>query len=180
MSKIWKSRFAMKLLCPAYKSDKPDPRRMEVFKALHEQVRLQHRMKMKTDGWRLLDSEVPIENDWLIGRIDDVFQSIDGEVSADEYVSSSVPAMYKYLDAAISACCLRDYYDIDVSASVVPRGGEATRVPEALIQAVRSMMMSEEFQRIFGLSDDELLEYANPASGICTYCANRECRRKTQ
>jgi len=170
----------MKLLCPAYRSDNPDPRRMEAIRALHEQVRLQHRMRMKANGCRLLDSEVPIENGCLRGKADDVFQNEDGEVVAVEYVSSFVPSMYKYYDAAISACCLRDDYDIDVSAWVVSRGGQESEVPETLIQTVRSMIMSEDFQKILNLGDDDLLEYANPASGICTYCANNECRRKPQ
>ena len=176
MSKIWKSRLAMNLLCPAYISDKPDPIRMELCKALHEQVRLQARLKMKVDGWCLLDSEVQIETECLKGKTDDIYEDANGDLAAVEYVSSAVPNAYKYYDAAISACCLRDYYGVNVSAWVVPRGGAKCKVPETLIQSVRLRIKSEEFYRVLCLSDNERLEFANPASGICAYLAHGSCR----
>jgi hypothetical protein len=178
MSKIWKSNFAMKLSCPAYKSDNPDPYRMEVYKALHEQLRLQYRKKMIDDGWHIIETEMPIENDVVKGKIDDVFQSREGIVTAVDYVSSNVPKMYKLLDTAISAGYLRHELDTDASGRVVSRGGVVTEIPNELIEGTWSTMTSEYFQKILSLSADELLQYANPASGICTYCANKECRKK--
>jgi hypothetical protein len=179
MSKIWKSKLAMKLSCPAYKSDAPDPCRMEVFKALHELTRLQHRISMKREGFRIVETEMWIENEELIGRIDDVVQDRDGRIIAIDYVSSPLPKMYKLADAAISAAFLRHVLGTDASGRVATPLG-VTDVPDALGEIAWSTIMSEEFQEILSLSGDELLEYANPASGICGYCANEECRRKPQ
>lgn len=179
MGKIWKSNLAMKLSCPAYKPDNPDPYRMEVYKAWHEQLRLQHRMKMLGDGYRIVDAEMPIENSVLKGKIDDVFQGRDGLIVATDYVSSIIPKMYKLKDAAISAGYLRHELDTDASARVVSRGG-VTEIPDELVEDTWRTVMSESFLKILSLSDDERLEYANPASGICAYCANKECRRKPQ
>lgn len=174
MSKIWKSDLAMKLSCPAYKSDNPDPFRMEVYKAMHEQLRLQYRMKMFGDGYRIMDTEMPIENDVIKGKIDDVFKGKD-RIIATDYVSSIIPKMYKLKDAAISAAFLRHVLNTDATARVVSRGG-VTDVPDELVENTWSTIMSKEFLRILGLSDDERRGYANPASGICRYCANKECK----
>jgi hypothetical protein len=168
----------MKLCCLAYKSDKPDPYRMQIFKALHEQIRLQYRQKMKNEGYFIIETEMPIENRVVIGKIDAVFQSMGGEVIVVDYVSSTIPKMYKHLDAAISAGFCRHELDIDASARVVSRGGVETDLPDELIEDTWAMTMSEDFQDTLSLSDAELLEYANPASDICWYCANNECRWK--
>jgi hypothetical protein len=120
--------------------------------------------------------EMPIENDVVIGRIDDVFESKDGIVTADEYVSSGIPKPYKLQDAAISAGFLRHEKDIYASARVVSRGGFVTEIPDEFVEDTWSRIMSKKFQEILSLSDDKLLEYANPASGICMYCANKECK----
>ena len=175
MSKIWKSNFAMKLSCPAYESGEPDPFRTEIYKAQHEQVRLQYRMKMIDDGWHIIESEMQIENGVFKGKIDDVFIGRDGIVAAVDYVSSLIPKMYKLKDAAISAGYLRHELKTDASARVVSRGG-VTEIPDELVEATWRTVMSEGFLKILSLSDHERLEYANPASDICIYCANRECK----
>lgn len=170
----------MKLSCPAFKSDKPDPCRMEVYKAKHEQLRLQHRIQMLSDGWRIVGSEVPIENAMVIGKIDDVFQDTDGRIVATDYVSSKFARMYKLFDAAISAALLRYEQNTYASANVVSGGGIITHIPDDFVDGTWDTMMSRGFQKILHLCDHELLEYANPASGICTYCANKDCRRMPQ
>ena len=60
-------------------------------------------------------------------------------------------------------------------AVVVSRGG-VTRIPDELVEAIWCTVMSERFQKILSLSNPEKLEYANPASDICIFCANRECK----
>lgn len=177
MSKISKSNLAMKLLCPAYKFGNPDPHRMEIYKTLHEQIRLQYRKKKIDDGYHMIDSEMPIENEVVKGRIDDIIQDRDGRIWATEYVSSIVPKMYKHLDAAIAAGFLTHELDIPASAKVVSRGAIEHEVPDELVEETWEFIMSPRFQEILSLSDDELLEYANPASGICAFCANKECRK---
>ncbi len=170
----------MKLCCPAYKSDEPNPYRMQIFKAQHEQNRLQYRQKMKNDGWLIIEAELPIENEIVKGKIDDVFQSMDGKVTAVDYVSSTIPKMYKNFDVAMSAGFLRHELDIDASAIVVSRGAVGTKLPDEFVEDTWATVMSEGFQDILSQSDEELLEYANPASGICWYCANKECRWKQE
>jgi hypothetical protein len=167
----------MKLSCPAYKSGRPDRYRMEIFKAQHEQLRLQYRKKMIDNGWHIIEAEMPIENDVVKGKIDDVFKSRDGKVTAVDYVCSYIPKMYKLKDAAISAGFLRHELDTNASAIVVSRGVVATEIPDELVEATWSTIMSEQFQEILSLRDDELLEYANPASGICAYCVNKQCQK---
>ncbi len=169
----------MKLSCPAYKSDNPDPNQMELYKALHEQLRNQYRKKMFDQGWLIRETEMPIENEVVKGKIDDVFQSKDGRiVTATEYVSSYKPKMYKFFDASISAGWMRHELGIDASARVVSSDGVETEISNELIEGTWSRMMSEDFQEILSLSPNELLQYANPASGICNYCANIECQKK--
>ena len=68
--------------------------------------------------------------------------------------------------------------DIDASAMVVSRGAVGTELPDEFVEDTWATVMSEGFQDILSLSDEEILEYANPASGICWYCANAECRWK--
>ena len=130
-------------------------------------------------GWQIRETEMPIENEVVKGKIDDVFQSKDGRiVTATEYVSSWKPKMYKFFDASISAGWMRHKLGIYASAIVVSRGGVETEISNELIEGTWSRMMSEDFQEILSLSADEVLQYANPASGICTYCANIECPKK--
>jgi hypothetical protein len=175
MSKIWKSNFAMKLCCPAYESDIPDPFRMAVCKAKHEQIRLQYREKVIDDGWRVKESEKSIENSVFKGRIDDVFVSKDGTVTAVDYVSSRFPQTYKLYDVAISAGYLRYELNMYASAMVVSQE-EGIQLSDKYVEDTWRTAMSEDFLRILNLSDYERLEYANPASGVCTYCANRQCK----
>ena len=105
-NKVWKSLLAKRLVFPAYKPSRAEPGRMEVYRAMHEQVRLQSRMKMIEMGWQLLDTEVPIENSIFKGKIDDIFKN-GNAILAAEYVSSPFPKADKLLDAAISAGFLR-------------------------------------------------------------------------
>ena len=175
MSKIWKSDFAMKLCCPAYKSDNPDPSKMIIYKQLHELLRLQYRRKMIDDGWCIMESEMRIENGVFVGKIDDVFMGRDGAVVATDYISSLFPTLYKINDAAISAGYLRYVLNTNASARVVFRRG-AIDIPDESVEFIWETVNSEGFQRILSLSDDERLKYANPASGVCHYCANKKCK----
>lgn len=166
----------MKILCPAYKSDNPDPCKMAVSKALHENCRLQYRIKAIDYGEEIVDSEMVIENNVLKGKIDDVFKTPNGVIVID-YISSRIPPTYKLIDSAISAGFLRYEYKTDASARVVFYGG-VIDVPNGLVEDTWWTLMSEGFLKILSLSDDEQLKYANPASEICIYCANKECTRR--
>jgi hypothetical protein len=174
MRKIWKSIFALKLSCPAYESDNPDPFRMVLIRAFHEQIRLQYRMQMVGEGASIKESEKRIENNVFVGKIDDVFEGKGGIVAVD-YVSSFFPRIYKINDVAISAGYLKHELNADASARVVSRCG-VTEIPDELIADTWQMAMSEDFLKILNLSSGERLEYANPASGVCNYCANKECK----
>lgn len=173
MSKIWKSLLAMKLACPAYKPTRADENRMAVFRAMHEQVRFVYREKMFNDGWQILDTEVPIENSFFKGKIDDIYKKGDLLLIA-EYVSSIIPGINKLYDAAISAAYLQLEYNIDIKAVVVSRK-EAIDIPDFLVE--RTVNLVNRYSNIMGLSDEELLEFANPASGFCSFCDNKQCER---
>lgn len=172
VSKIWKSLLSMKLACPAYKPSKSDANRMAVSRAMHEQVRFGYKEKMVDDGWQVLDTEIPIENSFFKGKIDDVYRKGDLLLVA-EYVSSIIPGINKFYDAAISIAYLRLEYGANAKGVVVSRG-EITDVPDFLIE--RTMQMVDRYRNIMNLVDEELLEFANPASGFCNYRDNKLCK----
>ena len=90
-----------------------------------------------------------------------------------DYVSSPFPKAYKLLDTAISAGFLRHEYDMDVSAKVVSLE-EVTNVPNVLIE--ETWQNIKNFTQIQNLNEDRLLEFANPASELCSYCENKQCK----
>lgn len=96
--KIWKSILAKLILCPAFQPQRAySPSRMEMYRVEHEQIRLQYRMKMISEGWRVTYCEMPLENDIMKGRIDDIIEKSDC-ILAVEYSSSSSPRGGKLLD----------------------------------------------------------------------------------
>jgi len=174
--KIWKSLLAKKLVCPAYRPARADPSRMEVFRAMHEQIRLEYRIKMKSLGWQLLDSGVPIENSLFKGRIDDLFTN-GSKVLVVEYVSSLFPRADKLYDTALSTAFLRFENGVDAEGAVFSRE-EITQVPNFLIDQTWKMVKS--LPKLLNLNNEGLLEFANPESGLCSYCDNGQCKRNPE
>ena len=132
---------------------------------------MDYRLKMSDLGWKLRDSEVPIETAIFKGRIDDVMENPDAIIAVD-YVSSPFARAEKLNDAAISAGFLRYVMGIDASAVVVSRDG-ITEIPDYLIEEIWRMI--ENVPKLLEMGENRLLDFANPASGFCRYCANSQC-----
>jgi hypothetical protein len=129
-------------------------------------------MKMISEGWHVAFCEMPCENDFMKGRIDDVIERPNC-ILAVEYSSSSSPRGEKLLDTAISAGFLKYEFGLDTEAILVSNG-EVTSLPHDFIE--RTWKMVESFPKLINLDDEVLLQYANIASGLCNFCDNNYCK----
>ena len=177
VKRTWKSRYSKLLLCRGYIAQPADPARMETIKVEHEAIKLQTRIKTRTFyNWRLYGSDIPIQNNQCTGKIDDYYLNRDKMLVPHmfvvaEYVSSPYARLDKLVDCALSVILLREK-GIDAGGVAFARD-RSTPLTEPLIQSVTGML--ENFTKLSGLDDEELLDHVNPASGLCYYCINKMC-----